>query len=83
MRPPTPYPLTQLKTEFRHYELIRELIDQCIDIMLNHSQSGHPGGARSKVHMLVVNTLSGAMRWDIRHPDKRFADRFVLLADGL
>ncbi|MCH7520192.1 MAG: transketolase [Candidatus Marinimicrobia bacterium] len=80
MRPPTPYPLTQLKTEFRHYELIRELIDQCIDIMLNHSQSGHPGGARSKVHMLVVNTLSGAMRWDIRHPDKRFADRFVLLA---
>jgi len=79
MRQPTSYPLTQLKQEFPYYEIIKDLIDQCIDIMLNHRQSGHPGGSRSKVHMLVVNTLSGAMRWDLRDPGKRFADRFVLV----
>ena len=80
MRRPASYPLSQLKQEFPYYEIIKDLIDQCIDIMLNHRQSGHPGGSRSKVHMLVTNTLSGAMRWDIRDPGKRFADRFVLVA---
>jgi transketolase len=80
MRPPTPYPLTQLKQEFGYYEIIKDLIDQFIDIMLNYRQSGHPGGSRSKVHMLVTNTLSGAMRWDLRDPAKRFSDRFVLVA---
>ena len=80
MRPPTPYPLNQLKQEFHYYEIIKDLVDQCLDIMLNHSQSGHPGGSRSKVHMLVTNTLSGTLRWDIRDPGKRFADRFVLVA---
>jgi len=80
MRPPTPYPLSQLKTEFRYYDKVRALIDECIDITLNYRQSGHPGGSRSKVHLLVANTLSGAMRWDIRQPEKRFADRFVLAA---
>ncbi|MFB0517616.1 MAG: transketolase [Candidatus Neomarinimicrobiota bacterium] len=79
MRPPTPYPLIQLKQEFGYYEIIKDLIDQFIDIMLNYRQSGHPGGSRSKVHMLIVNTLSGSMRWDIRDPSKRFADRFVLV----
>ncbi|MCH7574016.1 MAG: transketolase [Candidatus Marinimicrobia bacterium] len=80
MRPPTPYPLTQLKSEYAHYETVRDLIDQCIDIMLNYSQSGHPGGSRSKAYMMVINTLSGAMRWDIRDPGKSFADRLVLVA---
>lgn len=80
MRTPTPYPLTQLKGEFGYYEIIRDLIDQTIHIMLNFRQSGHPGGSLSKAYMLVVNTLSGAMRWDIREPGKRFADRFVLVA---
>ncbi|MCK4577332.1 MAG: transketolase, partial [Candidatus Marinimicrobia bacterium] len=80
MRTPTPYPLTQLQKEFDYYELIRDLIDTTIDVMLNYRQSGHPGGSRSKAHMLVVNTLSGAMRWDLRDPGKRFADRFVLVA---
>ena len=56
------------------------MIDQTIHIMLNFRQSGHPGGSLSKAYMLVVNTLSGSMRWDIREPGKRFADRFVLLA---
>ena len=30
--------------------------------------------------MLVSLTLGGSMRWDIRHPEKRFGDRFVLVA---
>jgi transketolase len=29
--------------------------------------------------MLVALTLGGFMRWDIRHPEKRFGDRFVLV----
>jgi transketolase len=65
---------------FEHWEVIKDVIDQLIDLMLNYRQSGHPGGSRSKVHGLVVTLLSGAMRWDIRRPDKRFGDRFVLVA---
>lgn len=67
-----------LKGHFRHWEKTKDLIDQLIDIMLNYRQSGHPGGSRSKVHALLTLLLSGGMRWDIRHPEKRFADRFVL-----
>ena len=69
-----------LKREYKYWEITKDLIDQCIDIMLNLSQSGHPGGSRSKVHALVVTLLSGAMRWDIRDAGKRFSDRFVLVA---
>ena len=29
---------------------------------------------------MVTLLLSGAMRWDIRHPEKRFGDRFALVA---
>ncbi len=68
------------QAHFRHWELIKDVIDQQIDIMLNHRQSGHPGGSRSKNHMLTSLLLGGAMRWDIRHPEKRFGDRFVLVA---
>ena len=68
------------ETNFEHWELIKDCIDQFIDMMLNYRQSGHPGGSRSKVHALVTATLSGAMRWDIRRPELRFADRFVLVA---
>src|SRR5512143_125498 len=63
----------------KHWEKTKDLVDQFIDIPLNYRQSGHPGGSRSKVHALVVTLLSGAMRWDIRHPEKRFGDRFVLV----
>ncbi len=35
------------------WEKIKDMTDQLIDIMLNLRQSGHPGGSRSKVHMLV------------------------------
>lgn len=64
--------------EFPYWEKTKELIDQLIDITLNYRQSGHPGGSRSKVHALLATLLGGVMRWDIRHPEKRFGDRFVL-----
>lgn len=63
-----------------HWEVIKDCIDQYIDMMLNYRQSGHPGGSRSKVHGLVTLTLSGAMRWDVRRPELPFGDRFVLVA---
>ena len=66
--------------DFARYEVLKDLIDECIDLELNYRQSGHPGGSRSKVHILVALLLSGAMRWDIRRPWLRFGDRFVLSA---
>src|SRR5512136_1550941 len=65
---------------FPHWEKTKDLIDQYIDIMLNYRQSGHPGGSRSKVHALVATLLGDVMRWDVRRPERRFADRFVLVA---
>ncbi len=67
-----------LVPEFPRWEKTKDLIEQLLDIMLNYRQSGHPGGSRSKLHVLLVTLLSGVMRWDIRHPEKRFGDRFVL-----
>lgn len=72
--------LVTLRDDFAHWEKIKDCIDQFIDIMLNYRQSGHPGGSRSKVYAMVSLLFSGAMRWDIRHPEKRFGDRFVLVA---
>jgi transketolase len=69
-----------LKQHFAKWEIVKDLIDQCIDIMLNLRQSGHPGGSRSKVHGMVSTLLSGAMRWDIRDAGKVFSDRYVLVA---
>jgi transketolase len=66
--------------QFPHWEKTKDIVDQCIDMMLNYRQSGHPGGSRSKVHAMLALLLSGAMRWDLRHPEKRFGDRFVLVA---
>ena len=68
----------ELSKDFGHWEKTKDLVDQVIDLILNYRQSGHPGGSRSKVHALLVTLLSGVMRWDIRHPEKRFGDRFVL-----
>src|SRR5512136_3447630 len=70
---------SQLTKDFQHWEKTKDLVDQLLDITLNYRQSGHPGGSRSKVHALLVTLLSGVMRWDIRHPEKRFGDRFVLV----
>jgi transketolase len=66
--------------DFAHYEVLKGLVDEMIDLSLDYRQSGHPGGSRSKVHMLLALLLSGAMRWDIRRPWLSFADRFVLSA---
>ena len=68
------------ETDFARYEVVKDLIDECIDLSLNYRQSGHPGGSRSKVHMIVALLLSGAMRWDLLRPWRRFGDRFVLSA---
>ena len=66
--------------DFERYEILKDLVDECIDLSLNYRQSGHPGGSRSKVHLLLATLLSGAMRWDLQRPWRRFADRFVLSA---
>ncbi len=68
------------KENFARWEIIKDVVDQQIDLMLNYRQSGHPGGSRSKAHYFISLLLSGSMRWDIRHPEKRFGDRFVLAA---
>jgi transketolase len=68
----------ELTHVFPHWEKTKDCVDQFIDIILNYRQSGHPGGSRSKVHALVTTLLSGFMRWDIRHPERRFGDRFLL-----
>ena len=68
-----------IKTHFPKWEKIKDMVDQCIDMMLNLRQSGHPGGSRSKAHIMLATMLSGVMRYDIRNPEKRFADRFILV----
>ncbi len=65
---------------FDDWELVKDVIDELIDLSLNYRQSGHPGGSRSKVHLFLALLLSGAMRWDLRRPWLPFADRFVLSA---
>ena len=56
-----------LEKDYKFWEITKDLIDQCIDITLNLSQSGHPGGSRSKVHGMLITLLSGAMRWWVGH----------------
>jgi transketolase len=68
------------EADFSRYEKVKALVDECIDLSLNYRQSGHPGGSRSKVHMMVSLLLSGGMRWDVLRPWRRFGDRFVLSA---
>src|ERR1700729_2428660 len=65
---------------FQEWEVVKDIVDEMIDLSLNYRQSGHPGGSRSKVHMLVATLLSGAMRWDLLRPWRPFQDRFVLSA---
>jgi transketolase len=70
--------LKELEKVYPHWEKMKDLIDQLIDVILNYRQSGHPGGSRSKVYPLLATMLGGVMRWDIRNPEKRFGDRFIL-----
>jgi transketolase len=72
--------VTELGQHYVQWEIVKDVVDQLIDLILNYRQSGHPGGSRSKVHAFVALLLSGAMRWDIRHPESRFGDRFILSA---
>src|SRR5207244_10066333 len=72
--------LDEATRSFEHWELLRELIDESIDLALNYRQSGHPGGSRSKVHMFLALLLSGAMRWDLKRPWRPFMDRLVFSA---
>lgn len=65
---------------FGDWQVVKDVIDELIDISLNYRQSGHPGGSRSKVHLFLALLLSGAMRWDIRRPWRPFGDRLVLSA---
>ena len=48
----------ELKHFFKHWGIVKDLIDQCIDIMLNLCQSEHTGGSGSKVHTVVVKLFS-------------------------
>ncbi len=73
-------PLETLVNEYDRMDKVRLFLDQFIDIMLNHRQSGHPGGPRSKAHQMVAMMLTGAMRWDVRNPVAPLADRYVLVA---
>ena len=70
----------EAEASFGLWEVVKDVVDEFIDLSLNYRQSGHPGGSRSKVHLLLATLLSGAMRWDIRRPWLPFADRFVLSA---
>jgi transketolase len=79
-RPDVDVLVRRAEAEIDRYEILKDLVDECIDLSLNYRQSGHPGGSRSKVHMMLALLLSGAMRWDIRRPWLRFGDRFVLSA---
>src|SRR5438445_12807086 len=62
------------------WEVTKDVVDEFIDLSLNYRQSGHPGGSRSKVHLLLALMLSGAMRWDLQRPWRPFGDRFILSA---
>lgn len=71
--------LHEPEKSFAYFEKTKDLVDQLIDVILNYRQSGHPGGSRSKVHAFLTTLLGGVMRWDIRNPEKRFGDRFILI----
>ena len=44
----------ELKHFFKHWEIVKDLIDQCIDIMLNLRQSE----ATIRVHTIVIKLFS-------------------------
>ncbi len=73
-------PVVPRATDLAHLEVVKDVVDELIDLSLNYRQSGHPGGSRSKVHLLLSLLLTGAMRWDLLHPWRRFGDRLILAA---
>ncbi len=77
---PAPSLASPTRVDYGYWETVKDVVDELIDLSLNHRQSGHPGGSRSKVHALVALMLSGSMRWDLRQPWRPLQDRFVLSA---
>ncbi|HET9808651.1 MAG TPA: transketolase [Candidatus Limnocylindria bacterium] len=71
---------TDSAAAFPVWEVTKDVVDEFIDLSLNYRQSGHPGGSRSKVHLLLALLLSGAMRHDLLQPWRAFGDRFILSA---
>jgi transketolase len=71
---------TESASAFPLWEVTKDVVDEFIDLSLNYRQSGHPGGSRSKVHLLLALLLSGAMRHDLLQPWRPFGDRFILSA---
>ena len=69
-----------IEADVARYEVVKDVVDELLDLTLNYRQSGHPGGSRSKAHLLLATMLSGAMRWDVLRPWRTFSDRFVLSA---
>jgi len=43
---------------FPMWETTKDVVDEFIDLALNYRQSGHPGGSRSKVHLLLALMLA-------------------------
>ncbi len=70
----------EAEASFEDWDVVRDVVDELIDLMLDERQSGHPGGSRSKAHLLLAALLSGAMRWDLLRPWRPFQDRFLLAA---
>ena len=48
----------ELKPFFKLWEIVKDLIDQCIDIMMNLRHSEHTSGSVSKAHTMVVKLFS-------------------------
>jgi len=69
-----------MQNDFKYWEKMKDISFELMDIMLNYRQSGHPGGSHSKTQMLLALMFGGKMRYDIRRPEYRFSDRFILAA---
>ena len=48
----------ELKHFFKHWEIVKDFINQFIDIMLNLRQSEHTSSSGYKVHTMVVKLFS-------------------------
>ena len=58
-----------LRREYKYWEITKDLIDQCIDIMLNLSQSGHP---EESVDQIITESRLDSL--SILNAVKRFSD---------
>ena len=61
--------ISTLRGEYKYWEITKDLIDQCIDIMLNLNQSGHPAGS---VDQIITESRLDSL--SILNALKRFSD---------